>query len=81
MFGLFAFNAGSVADGGGSANDVGLAVFNTILSGSAAGVTTLLIAKFQHKKWSFLLSVNGTLTGMVNYLCRSIQYVSIRNYY
>jgi len=49
---------------------IALAIVNTILGGSTGGLVVLLINKlpFFSKHWSFLMSLNGALTGMVS-LC------------
>ena len=45
---------------------VGLAIVNTIIGGCSGGLCVLFLNKiFFKKKWSYLLTLNGTLTGMV----------------
>jgi len=76
MFGFFAFNGGSQASisqpGDGIA--VAQAIANTIISGSAAGITTILLHRavsatkrncLKHSTWSLLTTINGVLAGMV----------------
>ena len=46
---------------------VGLAIVNTLIGGCGGGLTALFINKlFFTKKWSYLVTLNGTLTGMVS---------------
>jgi len=81
VFGFLAFNGGSQASISeeGDGGIVALAIVNTILGGSAGGISVLLLTKFkwivknfllrQHAergKWSFLLTLNGCLAGMVS---------------
>ncbi|XP_045176658.1 putative ammonium transporter 1 [Mercenaria mercenaria] len=70
VFGFFAFNGssqGSIsAEGDGAA--IALAVVNTVLAASGGAFTTLILNKIKYfgdKKWSFLTTLNGCLTGMV----------------
>ncbi|KAJ8299374.1 hypothetical protein KUTeg_023434 [Tegillarca granosa] len=70
LFGFFAFNGSSQAsiasEGDGIA--VAIAIKNTIVAGSAGAFTTMLMNKskwFGDKKWSFLSTLNGCLTGML----------------
>lgn len=70
VFGFFAFNGssqGSIsAEGDGAA--IALAVVNTVLAASGGAFTTLMLNKIKYfgdKKWSFLTTLNGCLTGMV----------------
>lgn len=70
MFGFFAFNGSSQGSisGAGDGSAVAIAVTNTVLAASAGAFTTLLMNKTQYfgdKKWSFLTTLNGSLTGMV----------------
>ena len=46
---------------------VALATVNTVLAGSTGGLTVLIVNKFLINRpyWSFLLCLNGTLSGMV----------------
>jgi len=73
LFGFLAFNGGSqgsISKDGDSAS-IAIAVVNTVLSACSAGLTVLLvhrvfetcISNMHH--WSFLLTLNGALTGMV----------------
>ena len=71
FFGFLAFNGGSQTsiqnEGDGAA--VSVAVVNTMISGSFAAFSSLLINKseiFGNAHWSLLITINGTLTGMVN---------------
>jgi len=71
IFGFLAFNGGSQAQIAheGDGDLVALAIVNTILGGSTGGLAVLFINKFLFKQpWSFLLCLNGALTGMVS-LC------------
>ena len=46
---------------------IGLAIVNTIIGGSGGGLTVLFTNKiFYNKKWSYLLTLNGALTGMIS---------------
>jgi len=70
IFGFLAFNGGSQSayDDG---SVVALAIVNTILGASAGGLSTLLLTKFVwHRvgdgRWSFLMTINGALAGMVS---------------
>merc|ERR1719402_541668 len=70
IFGFLAFNGGSQAQINSSPGDgavVGLAIVNTILGGCSGGLTVLFINRFIIKghKWSFLMTLNGALAGMV----------------
>ncbi len=48
----------------GDAESIGLAVVNTIIGGSAGGLTVLFYNKWiLGQKWSYLMSLNGALTG------------------
>lgn len=71
IFGFLAFNGGSQGSisNPGDGDTVGLAIVNTILGASTGGLTVLFINKFCfHQPWSFLMTLNGALTGMVS-LC------------
>jgi len=50
----------------GDAEVVGLAIVNTILGGSAGGIVALILSYIEQKKWSYLITLNGALTGMVS---------------
>ncbi|XP_067935200.1 putative ammonium transporter 1 isoform X2 [Watersipora subatra] len=76
MFGFFAFNGGSqfTISNPGDGVAVARAIVNTIISGSASGVTTILIHRaftstkrncLQYSTWSLLSTINGILAGMV----------------
>ena len=67
IFGFLAFNGGSQGSisQAGDGDTVGLAIVNTILGASTGGLTVLFINKFLfHQPWSFLMTLNGALTGM-----------------
>jgi len=71
IFGFLAFNGGSQAsisqEGDGAV--VGLAIVNTILGACSGGLTVLFYYRFVLKyPWSFLMTLNGALAGMVS-LC------------
>jgi len=68
IFGFLAFNGGSQGQIAhkGDGETVALAIVNTVLGGSTGGLTTLFTNKYLLKQpWSFLLTLNGALTGMV----------------
>lgn len=76
IFGFLAFNGGSQASISqpGDGGIVSLAIVNTILGGSTGGLSVLMLIKFVwHRvdksvdsgKWSFLMTLNGALCGMV----------------
>ncbi len=51
----------------GDAEVVALAIVNTVLGACGAGLTTLFLIKFLFgSKWSYLMTLNGSLTGMVS---------------
>ena len=68
IFSFFSFNAGS---NGSISTDQDLifvqnSIVNTIIGAATSGLTTLTIFKvFRTKKWSLLMMMNGTMTGMV----------------
>ncbi len=68
FFGFLAFNGGSqlaIATPDDVAA-VSAAIFNTILGGSAGGIVVLFFNKFLcGYTWSYLLTLNGALAGMV----------------
>ena len=69
LFGFLAFNGGSqlTISGPGDVETVGLAIVNTIIGGCSSGLGVLLINRFiLGRKWSYLMSLNGALTGMVS---------------
>ena len=48
----------------GDAEAVGLAIVNTIIGGCGGGISCLFLFWFyKEKKWSFLTTLNGALTG------------------
>merc|ERR1711962_1738414 len=71
IFGFLAFNGGSQAsisqpDDGAA---VALAIVNTILGGCSGGLCVLFFNRFVlNQPWSFLMTLNGALAGMVS-LC------------
>merc|ERR1712088_6131 len=68
LFGFLAFNGGSqlsVTNEGDGAI-VALAIVNTIIGGCGGGLSVLFINRILFtKKWSYLLTLNGALAGMV----------------
>ena len=69
LFGFLAFNGGSqlAISNPGDVETVGLAIVNTIIGGCSGGLGVLLINRFVlGQKWSYLMSLNGALTGMVS---------------
>ena len=73
LFGFLAFNGGSqkTISTDGDSDVIALAVVNSVLSASAAGITVLVIHlgvesyMIHQQHWSFQLTLNGALTGMV----------------
>merc|ERR1712141_729581 len=68
IFGFLAFNGGSqtTISNEGDGGVVALAIVNTILGASTGGLTVLFVNKFALKQpWSFLMTLNGVLAGMV----------------
>jgi len=67
LFGFLAFNGGSqlTISNKGDAAAVGLVIVNTIIGGCAGGLVALFIQRFTTGKWSYLVTLNGALTGMV----------------
>merc|ERR1719412_2542214 len=73
IFGFLAFNGGSqtAISSPGDGDVVGLAIVNTILGASTGSMSVLFLTKFlwnKTGKWSFLMTLNGALAGMVS-LC------------
>merc|ERR1719499_2857575 len=73
IFGFLAFNGGSqtTISNPGDGGVVALAIVNTILGASTGGMSVLFLTKFvwnKTGKWSFLMTLNGALAGMVS-LC------------
>jgi len=67
LFGFLAFNGGSqlsITNPGDSAV-VGIVIVNTIIGGCSGGLAAMFITWFQTRKWSYLITLNGCLTGMV----------------
>ncbi|KAJ8306768.1 hypothetical protein KUTeg_015680, partial [Tegillarca granosa] len=71
LFGFLAFNGasqGSIASKGDGIA-ISIAIKNTIVAGSSGAFTTMIMNKtkwFGDRKWSFLITLNGCLTGMVS---------------
>ena len=68
IFGFLAFNGGSqtAISSAGDGDVVGLAIVNTILGAATGGMTVLFVNKFAlQQPWSFLMTLNGALAGMV----------------
>ena len=68
IFGFFAFNGGSLASISqpGDGAIVGKILVNTVISGSTAGLMTVLIYYLMTKKFTLIGCINGFLTGMVS---------------
>lgn len=69
LFGFLAFNGGSQLSitKEGDSDKIGLAIVNTIIGGCGGGLTVLFTNKlFFGQKWSYLLTLNGALAGMVS---------------
>ena len=71
VFGFFAFNGSSQGSisGEGDGAAVAVAVTNTVMAASGGAFTTLILNRtkyFGDKKWSFLTTLNGCLTGMAS---------------
>ncbi|XP_069178769.1 putative ammonium transporter 1 [Procambarus clarkii] len=72
LFGFLAFNGGSQASISheGDALAVAKSVVNTVISGCSGGITVLLVYRSgmccRPSTWSFLMALNGSLTGMVS---------------
>ncbi|XP_023339891.1 putative ammonium transporter 1 [Eurytemora carolleeae] len=65
FIGLSAKNASISQEGDGAT--VALAIVNTVLGASSGGISVLLIYRFVfHHHWSFLVTLNGSLAGMVS---------------
>merc|ERR1711997_283421 len=65
LFGFLAFNGGSqlsITNEGDSAA-VGIVIVNTIIGGCSGGLVAMFITWFQTRKWSYLITLNGCLTG------------------
>ncbi len=73
------FNGGSqlTIAGKGDSDAVARATVNTILGACGAGLTVLILIKFVGAppgKWSYLATLNGALTGMVQRTPKKIIY-------
>ena len=82
ILGFFAFNGGTEGAIAGAASRavVQLAVTNTILAGSGGGLVTVLCFKIfpgGSQKWSLLMTINGTLAGMIA-ICASCNVCSVQ---
>ena len=66
LFGFLAFNGGSqlTITNEGDAAVIGLVIVNTIIGGCAGGLVALFIQRVTTGKWSYLVTLNGALTGM-----------------
>ncbi|KAK3591878.1 hypothetical protein CHS0354_005081 [Potamilus streckersoni] len=80
LFGFFAFNGSSQGhiSQPGDGVIVAIAIKNTALSATGGAFTALIMNKtyFGDKKWSFLTTLNGCLTGMVSICGGCNQYYS-----
>jgi len=67
LFGFLAFNGGSqlTISNEGDAGAIGVVIVNTIIGGCGGGLVALFIQRFTTGKWSYLVTLNGALTGMV----------------
>jgi Amt family ammonium transporter len=68
LFGFLAFNGGSqlAMSNEGDTAAVARAIVNTVIGGCGGGLSTLVIVKCTGgRKWSYLMTLNGALTGMV----------------
>ena len=67
LFGFLAFNGGSqlAISNEGDAEAVGLAIVNTIIGGCGGGITVLILWHYNvvPHVWSYLMTLNGALTG------------------
>jgi len=71
IFGFLAFNGGSqgqINSSPDSGATIGLVVINSILAACSGGLTVLSLMRLKGTSWSFLMCLNGTLSGMVS-LC------------
>ncbi|CAG0890752.1 unnamed protein product [Cyprideis torosa] len=69
LFGFLAFNGGSQGSIShpGDGQVVSHAIVNTVIAGSSGGLAMLLISRRRvTRHWSFLMSLNGALAGMVS---------------
>ena len=67
MYGHFNANLQLSITNEGDGAIVGLAIVNTIIGGCGGGLSVLFLNRICFtKKWSYLWTVNGTLTGMVS---------------
>jgi len=68
LFGFLAFNGGSqlAMSSEGDTADVARAIVNTIMGGCGGGLSTLVLVRLTSgHHWSYLMTLNGALTGMV----------------
>jgi len=65
-FGWYGFNCGSTIAVQGVMETASLVVVTTTLSGAFAGVTSVVLGKFETGKWSIELICNGILAGLVS---------------
>jgi len=70
ILGFLAFNGGSQGSitEAGDADTVALAIVNTILGAAAGGLSVMFLHNKFSSPWSFLMTLNGSLAGMVS-LC------------
>ena len=59
----------------GDAEAIGIAIVNTILGGSAGGITALILSFFENGKWSYLITLNGALTGTLSFFPLTLLHV------
>ncbi|HYO89507.1 MAG TPA: ammonium transporter [Candidatus Limnocylindrales bacterium] len=64
-FGWYGFNPGSTLGIYGYGNLAGLVVLNTTLAAGAGAMTSMFAQYFMSKKWDLLVTLNGSLAGLV----------------
>ncbi len=64
-FGWFGFNPGSTLGIYGQTGTVGIVVLNTTLAAAAGAMTTMVAQYLMTKKWDLLVTLNGSLAGLV----------------
>ena len=57
---------------------VSRAVINTVLGGCSGGLLVLFYVKYRIGKWSYLQTLNGTLTGKIYNFSTKVQYLCIK---
>eukprot|EP00039_Didymoeca_costata_P021269 m.343962 g.343962 ORF g.343962 m.343962 type:complete len:461 (+) comp23636_c0_seq1:234-1616(+) len=67
FFGFLGFNGGSVLamDSVSDAANMSLAIVNTVIAAAGGGTVTVLINRLTLKHWSFMMTCNGAIAGMV----------------